>query len=134
MSVPRVSEFMAGPVVTVGQEQPVAKARALMEKHAIRHLPVQHGGKLSGIVSLRDVQMFGSAGDSEGISVADVMTQDPYLVSPTTPLDEVASEMVRLKYSSAIVTKNGKIEGIFTYTDALRALVDAYKQLGAFAS
>lgn len=49
-----VSELMAKNVITCKPEHTVLEAMALMKKHKIRHLPVYDGGKVIGIVSIRD--------------------------------------------------------------------------------
>lgn len=50
----QVSELMARNVITCKPENTVLEAMALMKKHKIRHLPVCDGGKVMGIVSIRD--------------------------------------------------------------------------------
>jgi CBS domain-containing protein len=49
-----VSELMSKNVIICKPEQTVLEAMALMKKHKIRHLPVCEGGKVVGIVSIRD--------------------------------------------------------------------------------
>jgi acetoin utilization protein AcuB len=62
--------------------------------------------------------------DPRKVLVSEAMTQDPYLVSPDTALDEVVSTMAESKLGSAVVTQNGKVVGIFTTVDACRAFSD----------
>lgn len=50
----RVSELMATNVITCKPDSTVLEAMALMKRHKIRHLPVVEGGKVLGIVSIRD--------------------------------------------------------------------------------
>lgn len=52
------------------------------------------------------------------------MEQNVYVVSPSAPLDEVAAEMARKKYGSAVVMQNEHVVGIFTAVDALTALAE----------
>lgn len=49
-----VSDLMARNVITCKPENTVLEAMALMKRHKIRHLPVVEGGKVLGIVSIRD--------------------------------------------------------------------------------
>ena len=51
------------------------------------------------------------------------MTAHPFVVTGDAPLDEVADIMATKKYGSAIVAGREGVEGIFTTTDACRALV-----------
>lgn len=119
-----VAEFMTKSPHTIGDDQPVARAHEIMRDHKIRHLPVLHGGKLVGVISLGDLHLIETLGDSdpEKIAVEEAMTPDPYVVQPDADLREVAAEMADHKYGTAIVAKGTKIVGIFTTTDALRAL------------
>src|SRR5437879_4833811 len=55
MTTTTIRDYMTPAPHTIGVEQPLAVAAALMQAHHIRHLPVLHGGKLVGILSERDV-------------------------------------------------------------------------------
>lgn len=51
----KVSEIMTADVITVDCDQPLEECEALMMEKGIRHLPVYDGGKLAGLLSVRDV-------------------------------------------------------------------------------
>lgn len=51
----RVSELMTAPAITVGPEESILGALALMTRRRIRHLPVVDGGKCIGLVSIGDL-------------------------------------------------------------------------------
>lgn len=119
-----VQEFMTSHPHSIGIDQTLATAHALMQKHAIRHLPVLDGGHVVGLVSLRDLHLVETLPDVDTtkISVEEAMTPEPFTVPPTKPLRDLAREMAEHKYGSAIVADGTKIVGVFTTTDALRAL------------
>jgi len=123
MTVP-VREFMTPAAHTVGAEQPLAVAHAFMRQHHIRHLPVLHGGQLVGVVSQRDLYFLETIGgvDPKTVTVEEAMTSTPYTVEPDDDVREVARAMAAHRYGTAIVCAGGHVEGIFTTTDALRAL------------
>jgi IMP dehydrogenase len=50
-----VKDVMTEDMITVNPETTVEQCMALMTKYHIRHLPVEEGDKLVGIVSMRDV-------------------------------------------------------------------------------
>ena len=50
-----VGELMSTPAVTVGPEEQVIAALALMTRRRIRHLPVVEAGRLIGLVSIGDL-------------------------------------------------------------------------------
>lgn len=49
-----VADMMAKNVITCGPEASCAEAMDLMKRNRIRHVPVVEGGKLVGIISVRD--------------------------------------------------------------------------------
>ena len=51
----KVEEVMSRPVVTVGEDDSVARVLELTFRHRIRHIPVVRAGKPVGIVSSRDL-------------------------------------------------------------------------------
>lgn len=110
---------------TIGRDQTLSAAQALMDKYRVRHLPVLHGGKLVGLLSERDVGLIGSLADvsPERVRVEEAMSPEPWAVGEETPVIDVVREMIRHKYGSAVVTgAGGKLLGIFTTHDALQVL------------
>ncbi|HSI05303.1 MAG: CBS domain-containing protein [Myxococcota bacterium] len=124
--VPQIRKYMTTTPITMGAEQTLATASAKMTEHRVRHLPVLKGGKLVGIISDRDVRLAESfQGVDPKVEPLDfVMTNDVYTVGPETPLDEVVGHMAETKVGSAIVVDAGHVVGVFTTTDACRALAE----------
>ena len=124
--IPPIQKYMTTAPHSIGIEQPLSTAHAMMREHRIRHLPVLHGGKLLGILTDRDLGLVESlAGvDPTKVKVEDAMSTVVYSVDPETPLDEVVSTMAEHKYGSAVVMQNHKIVGIFTTVDVCRALAE----------
>lgn len=122
-----IRDYMTESPHTIGAEQSLAKAHALMREHNIRHLPVLHGGKLSGMVTVRDLHLVETLKDvePENVRVEEAMTPQPYVVAPEALLRDVALEMAEKKLGSAIVVEGKKVVGVFTTVDALRALANA---------
>lgn len=129
--VPTVSEYMTRSPHWIGAREALSEARSFMTEYKIRHLPVLKEGRLVGVLSDRDLHVVQSIAQSsfevrgEAIPVEFAMTPDPYAVAPSTPVDEVARVMAERKYGSAVVIERGVVIGVFTTTDALRALADA---------
>ena len=59
----------------------------------------------------------------------DVYVPEPYSVDSSTPLDVVLEHMATHHVGSAIVTKHGRIAGIFTATDACRVSCEHLRKL-----
>jgi len=125
-AIPHIDKYMTPGPHSVGQEQPLAQAHKLMREHRIRHLPVLHGGKLVGVLSDRDLHLIETLRDvdPEKVTIEEAMSPTVYTVSPKASLDEVVREMVEHKYGCAVVEDNGKVVGVFTTVDALRAFAD----------
>jgi acetoin utilization protein AcuB len=124
--IPPVRAYMTTTPHSIGVEQPLAHAHKLMRELRIRHLPVLHGGKLVGVLSDRDLHLIETlqAVDPNVVTVEEAMTPRPYEVDPDAPLDEVVRTMAEHRYGCAIVTQNRKTVGVFTTTDACRALAE----------
>jgi acetoin utilization protein AcuB len=125
---PQVIAFMTPFPHSIDVEAPIADARARMRDGNFRHLPVTSGGEIVGILTDRDIKLvlgpdFGNPAERE-IRVRDAYVDNPYVVSAATPVATVARTMAQLHIGSAIVTKHEKLVGIFTVTDACRALAE----------
>lgn len=123
-AIPAIKKYMSTSPHTIGHDQPLAKAHKLMQEHAIRHLPVLDAGKLVGMLSDRDLHLIETLRDVDpnDVLVEEAMSTVLYTVMPDTPLDEVAAEMADMKYGSAVVLDHGKVVGVFTTIDGMRAL------------
>ena len=123
-----ISKYMTPNPVSVQQDAELGDAVTLINTHNIRHLPVLDGDKLVGLVSERDLGLIESMlpSDWEAVSVAEAMTPAPFAVSENTMLGEVAQRMALERYGSAVVLDDeGRVRGIFTTVDAMRALAHA---------
>lgn len=123
--IPTIEQHMTPFPYTVSPRDTLGEAHRLMRKYGVRHLPVMdEDGALVGIVTMRDLHLLETLPDidQEEVPVEDAMTEDPYVVEPDMPLDQVAQVMADNKYGSAIVAAEGRVLGMFTTVDALRAL------------
>ena len=124
--MPQIIAFMTPFPYSVDIDAPLAEARAFMAKQHIRHLPVTDHGHLVGLVTDRDIKLmlgpdFAYPQERE-LKVRDASVAEPYIVAASAPVDEVATEMADRHIGSALVTRDGKLVGVFTATDACRAL------------
>ena len=124
--IPAVLQYMSTSPHSIGRDQTLATAHKLMRAHTIRHLPVLDGGKLVGMLTVRDLHLIETLRDvdPEEVTVEEAMSTTVYAVSPEAPLDGVAEEMATHKYGSAVVMQHDKVVGIFTTVDACRALAE----------
>jgi len=120
----RVQDVMSTEVVTIGPRQTLAEVHRIMNAEGVRHLPVVEGGQLLGLLTQRDLHLVETldAVEPEEVLVDEVMVRDVYAVDPDAPLAEVLREMERRRVGSAVVLRERRPVGIFTTSDALRAL------------
>jgi len=115
-----VRSRMSRRVVTVEPQQSVAQARALMDKHRVRQLPVMRKARLAGIVTDRDLRSAGAKAER----VADLMTTKPIVIGPNASVDEAARLLRARKIGALPVVEGGKLIGILSASDVLDAFVD----------
>jgi acetoin utilization protein AcuB len=120
-----IHRFMTPTPHTITTRQTLAEAHQTMRERGVRHLPVVSDGKLVGVVSQRDLYLLETL---RGVDVGremveEAMSDEPFVVAPDASLDEVAEAMANSKHGSALVVESATLVGIFTSTDALRALV-----------
>lgn len=54
-TVETVRSVMSAPIITIDIDRPAADASDLMSSRGVRHLAVTEGGKITGIISVRDL-------------------------------------------------------------------------------
>lgn len=124
-----VDEFTSPDIKSVSPDTKLNDVIQLMEESDIRHLPVVLENKIEGIISERDVLTGIRKQSSELLYAKDIMTKNPYTVSPNTPMEEVAFYLSKNKIGSAVVCNaEDDYIGIFTNTDALNALVEVLRE------
>lgn len=120
--MPTIKSVMSPFPYSVDVSASVADAQEFMRQHRIRHLPVTQDGELVGSISDRDIKLVLGPDfaypDAAATRVADAMVRDAYIVDMDTRLDDVLAHMALHQLGSAIVTRRGKLAGIFTVTDA----------------
>lgn len=125
MLMPTVGRYMTRQPWTTPSSLSLTKAGLQMREHHVRHLPVVDGTKLVGLLSDRDLGTFEAHGGWQIFRVRDAMSEPVYAVRSDASLSEVARVMSEQKLGSAVVVSStGTVEGIFTATDACRALAE----------
>lgn len=125
MSTKTVGDCMTPNPVTIPSDLSLADAAQRMYDHGFRHLPVMAGGHIIGLVSERDLALvMGIPGvDKNRVEVTEAMITNPYIVAPSTPLEDVVAMMHERKIGTAVVMDGGEMKGIFSVVDALAVLL-----------
>lgn len=137
---PQVIAFMTPFPHSIDVTAPLEVARQMMREHSFRHLPVMSTGALVGVLTDRDVKLIlgpdgadgadGGSSSQRDLKVRDAHLEQPCLVAASTPVAEVARVMAESHIGCTIVTKHNKLVGIFTVTDACRALAEVLGERG----
>lgn len=125
---PQVLAFMTPFPHSIDIDAPLEEAHRLMREHRFRHLPVTSGESLVGVLTDRDIKLilgpdFGSPNEAD-LKVRDAYVEKLCTVPASTPVARVARLMAEHRIGSALITKHDKLVGIFTVTDACRALAE----------
>lgn len=104
----------------------VGEAAALMRHHRFHHLPLADGDSIVGLITAADIANWGASA-----TVREHQMPNAYIVELVTPLDEVLFNMAERHIDCAIVTRHGKLAGIFTHIDAYRTFAAHLRALYA---
>lgn len=116
-----IRRLMSSSPVTVAPQDTVGDARLLMERGNFRRLPVLDGERLAGIITDRDILR--RVGNLDSIKVSAVMTPDPIVVTPEMTVKDTIQLMLSHRFSGLPVIESGKVVGIVTTTDVLKAFL-----------
>lgn len=121
---PEIREYMTPAPQTTPPSRSLTAAVRQMRDHRVRHLPVVDEGRVVGVLSQRDVLIIESLPgvNPTEVQVEEAMSPDAFMVGPQTPLAEAIETMIERKIGSAVVCEGGRVIGVFTTIDALRAL------------
>jgi acetoin utilization protein AcuB len=121
----RIRDLMIAHPIAITAGASISEAIELMKANRIRHLPViAKGRKLEGLVTLADLKQGLIPSMLGDVTLRDLMIKDPITVRPEDDIETAAQIIYRHKVGGLPVTKNGRLVGIITETDLLRAFID----------
>jgi CBS domain-containing protein len=119
---------MIAPVFFISPEATVAHARNLMVRHKISRILVMEDGKLTGILTKKDIAYRLKQGEAawrrrplDRIPVGALATENPVTVDPGTGIQKIAKLFSEKNISSVPVVEAGSVVGIVTKTDLMRS-------------
>lgn len=116
-----IREIMTANPITVAPHVSVAEATAVMVRRKVRHLPVvDASGALVGLVSEREVRRSFS-GAPEAVPMSQVMVHHPTTIHPAKEMRDAVVLFVQSKYGALPVVEDGRLVGILTPIDVMRA-------------
>ena len=119
-----VGDVMSRNLLTIEQETTLVDAAAAMTQRRVGAALIVSGGRLTGILTERDVLRAVAQGEVEGTSVAAWMTRDPQTVAVGDAGREAAATMIRGGFRHLPVLEGGRPVGIVSIRDLMRLVVD----------
>jgi len=121
-------DVMTAPVFFVSPRDTIAYARNLMVKHKISRLLVMDEGRLTGMLTKKDIAYRLLQGEPEWrrrpvdqIPVEVFSSGKPTVVSPDTGIKKIAEILVSKNISCVPVVENRNVVGIVTKTDLMKS-------------
>ncbi len=117
-----IRTLMTAPVRTVQQGTIIKHTERLMTQYEVNALPVVDAkGQFMGLATREAVQkaLYHKLGSRP---IDQIMQQDIFLASPSTPFEDVEHQMVERNQRIVPILDQDTIVGIFSRTDLLRAL------------
>ncbi|MER0236901.1 DUF294 nucleotidyltransferase-like domain-containing protein [Fulvimarina sp. MAC8] len=125
LATTRIEELMVRGPVTCLPEETVQEAARRMREHRISSLCVTENGKLSGIVTMRDLSgKVVAEGLPPTTPVSEVMTSKPVTLKPSMLGSDVLHTMVERGIGHLPICEHGELVGIVTQTNLTRWQAD----------
>lgn len=117
----KVGELLSSRPVSCSPETPIIEAARLMRDAGISSLGITRGGRLIGLVTIRDMATRVVAeGRDMSRPVSDVMTADPVTLAPSALGYDVLNIMLERRVGHLPVVEDGRFVGMISQTDLTR--------------
>jgi CBS domain-containing protein len=129
-----VRDYMVSNVETLAPDDSIEAAVMLERRLRIRHIPIIENGELVGMVTDHDLKRampspFAGADQQtfervvQTTLLRQIMTRSPTTISPASPLRDAVQILCEKKFGALPVVERGKLVGIITRVDMLRAFL-----------
>jgi signal-transduction protein with cAMP-binding, CBS, and nucleotidyltransferase domain len=125
-----VRNMMTENIISVEALAALNEAVEVMVEKGIGSVVVTRDGEMVGILTERDVlKKFCLDSQCAIINVGEVMSSPLITIDGGATLGEAADLMAEKKIRRLAVTENGKIRGLITERDVMRATLDVFRKL-----
>ena len=117
-----VKDVMTRNVISVSRDTPLREAAEIMSDNHIGCLVVKTGGKVSGIITDRDILIFIADSSHRNIDlykVKDAMTDYVITVRPDNPIEKAVKLMTDNRIKKIPVVDDERLVGIITMSDII---------------
>jgi acetoin utilization protein AcuB len=120
-----LKDFMTASPHSIEPHENLLKARDRMREHGCRHLPVLVQGRVVGVLSERDILSAypTTHSDLTKMTVGETMMEEVFKLEQGDLVRDACRLMLKNKLGSILVMDKSKLVGIFTDSDAMRALL-----------
>ena len=119
-----VSDLMAADVLAVAIDTELTAAVRSMEERRVGAVLVRDGERLVGVFTERDVLRAVAQGLTPEATVGDWMTRGPETIEPDETAEHAAVLMIHGGFRHLPVVEAGKVVGILSIRDLMRAVLD----------
>ncbi|HTT14681.1 MAG TPA: CBS domain-containing protein [Thermoplasmata archaeon] len=117
---PTAGELMTADPATLPHDAPLAKALGIMRTRGLHEVPVLRNARLAGMITFESIAR--RVRSSLSTKVENLLILPP-LITPSTPLPEVAAQLLATGLRAApVVGRKGELVGVISRTDLVRAL------------
>jgi len=131
-----VEKYLSRDIITVTPDDNIGKVIKIFREHNISRLPVVKNGEVVGIITLRDImekvihpqekpeygEFIAEKKRYLKIPVKGIMTEEPFMMPPLTPVRDVIKEMLERKIGGMLIGEEKRLHGIITVKDILEPL------------
>ena len=119
-----VKNVMAKVVITVDKDSSVYAAAKIMSEKGIGSIVIMDDGKPVGIATERDIlqRVVAKKLDASKVKMKDIMSKPLITINGSMPIINAIRIMEKNKVRRLLVMERGKLVGIVTQRDLLRAL------------
>ena len=139
----KVSSIMTPNPITIKSTDSTLKAKSLMLRRKIDHLPIMKDGELVGIITSNAIlyatrppeRQPASSGSGTfamkrtmNFPVDEIMDAHPLEFAPNDSLQKLIGEMLRMRVNAVLVTWSHELHGIATFRDIVKILAEEARQ------
>ena len=129
---PRVASYMSSPVITASKNDSLAHVRNLMIRHKIGKVVITDNNEVLGIISKSDFVkiVYNRRRYLKPLNMIlayEIMTSPVFAIQPDKSIKAAAHAMLKRNIGSLLVmSKDGKLVGIITKADLVKAYASRY--------
>ncbi|CAB5085519.1 hypothetical protein D3OALGA1CA_553 [Olavius algarvensis associated proteobacterium Delta 3] len=121
----KIRDLMIEECLTITERASIQEALEIMKVNSIRHLPVvSENNRLVGFLTLADLRAGLMPSMISQVTLADLIIRDPITVQPDDNIEVAAQLIYNHKIGGLPVVEHGRVVGILTESDILRAFID----------